>query len=203
MSALPSAAAVAAGTELLERALGYTRGALALVTPEQLSSPTPCAHWRLADLLAHMDDSLRALHDAVVVGRVSLATPVADRCPDGPVDLPVVASLRQCGCSLLGAWSALEHDQPVFVGTRALPTSVVAAAGALEIAVHGWDVARACGSALLLPDDLAAGLLPHAVALIAPADRGVRFGDPVPVPAGRPESDRLLALTGRAPDWGL
>ena len=45
--------------ELLERALGYTRGALATVGADR-SGPTPCAGWSLADLLCHMDDGLDA-----------------------------------------------------------------------------------------------------------------------------------------------
>ena len=49
--------------ELLERALGYTRGALATVGADR-SGPTPCAGWSLADLLCHMDDGLDAFLEA-------------------------------------------------------------------------------------------------------------------------------------------
>ena len=60
------------GVELLERAIGYTRGSLALVTPELMSAPTPCDHWDLRALLEHMDDSLTSLHEAGAVRRVWL-----------------------------------------------------------------------------------------------------------------------------------
>ena len=199
MSLQPGATPVTAGTELLERALGFTRGALALVTPGLLGRPTPCSAWRLRDLLSHMEDSLVALHDAAAEGSIALAVWP----PGAPGDEPaVVASLRHHGCALLGAWTRLEHDQPVAIGGRPLPASTVAVVGALEVAVHGWDVARSCGRAWSLPEGLALELLRHVDALVGAEDRGVRFADPVQLPPGRPPSDRLLALTGRAPDWG-
>jgi uncharacterized protein (TIGR03086 family) len=199
MSLQPGATPVAAGTELLERALAFTRGTLALVTPTQLGLPTPCSAWRLRDLLDHMEDSLAALQDAAAEGAVALV-PWPPASPDGG-EPAVVASLRHHGCALLGAWTRLEHDQPVAVGGRPLPASTVALVGALEVTVHGWDVARACGDPRPLPEHLAGVLLEHADALVTAADRGVRFADPVHVPSGRPAGDRLLALTGRSPDW--
>lgn len=197
MSLQPGATPVVAGAELLDRALAFTRGALVLVTSDRLGRPTPCEEWALGDLLDHMDDSLVTLHDAAATGRVALAP-----WPPAPPGEPaVVASLRHHGCNLLGAWSRLDHDQLVAVGDRPLPASTVALVGALEVAVHGWDVARACGDRRPLPDGLAHELLRHAEVLVTSADRGVRFGPPVPVPPGCPHSDRLLALTGRSPDW--
>lgn len=197
MSLQPGATPVVAGAELLERALAFTRGALTLVTPDRMDAPTPCDAWRLGDLLEHMDDSLAALHDAAAAGTVALAP-----CPAAHQGEPaVIGSLRHHGCTLLGAWSRLDHDQPVAVGDRPLPASTVALVGALEVAVHGWDVARACGDPRPVPDSLARELLQHAEVLVTPADRGLRFGHPVSLPFGRPASDRLLALTGRAPDW--
>ena len=43
--------------ELLDRALSYTRVALASVSDEVLAAPTPCQAWDLAALLTHMEDS--------------------------------------------------------------------------------------------------------------------------------------------------
>lgn len=198
MTLQPGAMPVVAGAELLERALGFTRGALSLVRPDRLDAPTPCASWRLRDLLEHMDDSLAALHDAAAEGWVDL-----EPCPRGESDdePAVVTSLRHHGCSLLGAWSRLRHDQPVVVGGRPLPASTVALVGALEVVAHGWDVARACGDPRPLPDELAHDLLGHAELLVTDDDRGVRFGPPLPMTYDRPPSDRLLGFTGRSPDW--
>ena len=73
MTPWPAATPVEAGTELLERAVSYTRASLSVVTAVDLGRSTPCREWRLAQLLRHMDDSLQALHEAGATGQVRLA----------------------------------------------------------------------------------------------------------------------------------
>ncbi|HZD38404.1 MAG TPA: TIGR03086 family protein, partial [Actinomycetes bacterium] len=76
---------------------------------------------------------------------------------------------------------------------------VLASAGAIEIAVHGWDIARACGRDRPVPDGLAVELLSLCPLLVGDAGRGDQFAAPVPAgPTARP-GDRLLALLGRDP----
>jgi hypothetical protein len=58
MAGTPPRATPWGGVELLERALGYTRGCLTLVRAEHGHAPSPCTGWDLLDLLTHMDDSL-------------------------------------------------------------------------------------------------------------------------------------------------
>ncbi|MDP9319453.1 MAG: hypothetical protein M3O94_10385 [Actinomycetota bacterium] len=43
------------------------------------------------------------------------------------------------------------------VGGCPVPSSLVTGAGAIEVAVHGWDVAVACGQQRPLPEQLAEG----------------------------------------------
>jgi uncharacterized protein (TIGR03086 family) len=80
-----------------------------------------------------------------------------------------------------------------------LSTPLVAGAGAIELAVHGWDVARTCRADRQIPADLADELLDLAVVLIRSGDRPGRFGRPVAVSGDAPPGDRLLAFLGRAP----
>jgi len=82
--------------ELLERAIGYTRGTLQGVTDGMLGRPTPCAGWTLADLLSHMADSLDALTEASR-GVIEIGPP--------PPAAAGVDVLRDKACHLLGAWS--------------------------------------------------------------------------------------------------
>ena len=195
MTPWPAATPVEAGTELLERAVSYTRASLSVVTAVDLGRSTPCREWRLAQLLRHMDDSLQALHEAGATGQVRLAP---DLDPGGSEPgLGVVESLRRRACALLGAWSLLHAEEQVVVSGRLLPAGLVALTGALEVAVHGWDVARACGVDWPLPDELARALLAAAPSLISAEDRGQRFAPAVPVAAGASASSRLLAHTGR------
>ncbi|WP_205471896.1 TIGR03086 family metal-binding protein [Nocardioides sp. SYSU D00038] len=154
--------------ELLERSLAYTRGTLSAVRPHHLGRPTPCAEWTLAQLLAHMDDGLDAFTEAAG-GYVGVR-------PTAPVP-PGLPGLREKACALVGAW--VEHrDDPdrVLVGDRSVEATVVVLTGALEMAVHGWDVGRATGLGGPIPEPLAAGLLPVAAWAVGPEDRPTRFG---------------------------
>ncbi|MFF3613883.1 TIGR03086 family metal-binding protein [Streptomyces sp. NPDC002580] len=178
--------------ELLDRSLAYALGGVAAVPREGLGRPTPCAAWDLGELLRHLDDSVDALHEGVADGRIGL-------CPGAPAADPVGA-FRERARALLGAWAAGsgEPSTPV-VGDRSMDRGLLAAVGALEIAVHGWDVARSCGRPRPIPSGLAVELLTVAHLVVTDADRGVRFADPVDPPASACPGDVLLAFLGRRP----
>jgi len=207
--------------ELLERAVGYTRGTLAHVTDDRLDHPTPCAHWRLADLLDHMADSLDAfteassgllpLHPApapgVGQGRVGSGRVDSGRVVPrgGPGAGARVELLRTKACALLGAWSA-PAARRVVLDDRTLDADLLLRAGALEIAVHGWDVGQATGVDVPLPDALARDLWPVARALIDDGDRGGRFGPPTVWTGTATPSGSVLGFCGRQPllhHWSL
>ena len=186
-------AALVGGIAVLERAIAYLLGSLAVVTPQALARPTPCEHWDLYDLLDHLDDSLSALHEAVDVGTVALA---ATRPISGEA---VILRVRERATRLLGGWANTSGEPSVGVDDEPLSAAVVAGAGAIEVAVHGWDVARSCGPARPIPADLAGELLDLSVLLVRGADRPGRFGRPVAVPLDASPGDRLVAFLGRPP----
>ncbi|RJQ66832.1 TIGR03086 family protein [Pseudonocardiaceae bacterium YIM PH 21723] len=182
--------APAGSVGLLERAVGYTLGSLHLVTDAAMTRPTPCARWDLRGLLTHMNDGLAALQEAAEFGHVQLDVrldPVADP----------VAALRDRACRLLGAWLGSPRPE-VVVGCCPLATVMVASAGALEVAVHGWDIAAALGRTRPLPDALGRALLDVAPLLVSAQDRPARFAAPIPLPSGSP-GEHLLAFLGREP----
>jgi uncharacterized protein (TIGR03086 family) len=176
---------------LLERSLGYTRTVLAPVGAAHLGRPTPCAGWDLARLLAHMDDALAAFLEASA-GDVDLVPAAA---ADDPVE-----SVRRKACALLGTWLDSPPPRVVLVDAALSPATLLGAA-ALEIAVHGWDVAQATGARTPLPPALAWDLLPVARDLVQPADRVTRFGPDLTVirSEGAPTrpAEVLLAFLGR------
>jgi uncharacterized protein (TIGR03086 family) len=178
--------------ELLERSLAYALGGVAAVPRGGLGLPTPCAAWDLGELLRHLDDSLDALYEGVADGRVGL-------CPGVPAADPVGA-FRERARALLAAWAAGSAEPlTLVVGDRSMDLGLLAAVGALEIAVHGWDVARSCGRPRPIPSGLAVELLTVARTVVADADRGVRFADPVDPPSSACPGDVLLAFLGRRP----
>jgi uncharacterized protein (TIGR03086 family) len=191
-----ASAASLGGIALLERAITYTLGSLHLVTPDALSVPTPCRDWDLRALLAHLDDALLALHQAGDGGRVDLVTAGAATGPE----VDPVARLRVRACQLLGTWTAgVPDDELVSVAGRPLTAAIVTSTGAIEVAVHGWDVARACGRHHPLPPSLAEEMLDLVPLFVTDADRPDRFGPPVRVRAPGGPADRLLAFLGRDP----
>ena len=198
MTSSESSASPWGGVELLERAIGYTRGSLALVTADLMTAPTPCEGWDLRELLSHMDDSLTSLHEAGSARRVGTRVPATP-----PGDL--VTALRHRACQLLAEWSAdwaRTHgggggSRDVVVDGRPLTTPVLTSAGALEVTVHGWDVATACGVHRPIPDGLARDLLRIAPVLVTGADRPDRFGPVVTTPPEASAGERLLAFLGR------
>ncbi|MEV0225828.1 TIGR03086 family metal-binding protein [Streptomyces sp. NPDC050704] len=182
--------------ELLERSLAYALGSVADVVPGSLGRATPCARWDLGELLGHLDDGLDALHEGMTGGRIGLFPGVAGRADPA-------CDFRRRACALLGAWVALAGDgrsgegRSVTVADRPMDVRVMAAAGAVEIAVHGWDVAQACGRPRPIPSGLAVELLSVARCVVADEDRGVRFAEPVGVLPRAGASDRLVAFLGR------
>lgn len=177
--------------ELLDRAVAYTRGCLAKVTPGDLDRPTPCTRWSLLDLLVHMDDSLAAMSEAAQASSLSLAP------GPGPVDATtLLVSIRQRACSLVAQW--IPPGEPVVaLGRAGLARETLGAVGALEIALHGWDVASAIGLDQPIPPTLAMDLWPWARDHITDEDRPVRFATPPDVPAWATPEARLLAQAGR------
>lgn len=225
MTAARAAAELFGGVALLERAVGYTLGQLQAVTPAALARATPCPDWDLRALLTHMEDSLLAMDEALVLKRVEVDGPpgggavdeaagedgtaaeagdgagvgVADGAGDGR---DMVAALRGRASKLLGALADADENL-VWVGGYPVPVRIVASAGAIDVAVHGWDVGRACGTGAPIPGDLGLHLLRIAPLLVSDADRPGRFAEPVPVEPDASPSDHLLGYLGRDPNWHI
>jgi uncharacterized protein (TIGR03086 family) len=205
MTAARAAAALFGGMALLERAVGYTLGQLQAVTSAALPRATPCQGWDLRTLLGHMDDSLAAMQEALELRHVRAPgrpeDGAGDRAGDGDGE-GTVAVLRRRGCQLLGALAGSDENL-VWVSGLPVPVRIVASAGAIDVAVHGWDVGRACGTGTPISGDLALSLLRVAPLLVSETDRPERFGEPVAVPPDASPSDRLIGYLGRDPSWHI
>lgn len=195
---------------LLEASLTGTREVLGRVGARDLRRATPCAGWDLAALVRHMDESLAAYLEASH-GHLRLAPlPASAAAPGGAP----VASVRARACTLLGAWSlAAEQDLDgvaldgaTLVGATlegaGLPADLLVCTAALEVAVHGWDVARSLddpGCPTVLTEALATALLPVARCTVAAGRGSGHFAPAVATPprAGAPAV--LLGLLGRTP----
>jgi uncharacterized protein (TIGR03086 family) len=182
---------------LLVGAISYMLGVCAAIGPAEMTLPTPCADWDLEALLAHLAASMADLESALRTGHLDLepddaATPDPDG--DDPVEL-----LRDRAANLLFACYAHHGpDRFVLVGGLPLPAGIVTCTGAVEIAVHGWDVRAATGRGGPIPPALATRMLRLSPLLVT--GREGLFGTPVQVPAQASPGDQLIAYLGRHPE---
>ncbi|MFC4913632.1 maleylpyruvate isomerase family mycothiol-dependent enzyme [Actinomadura gamaensis] len=208
---------------LLARGAAYALSGLATVVPEALARPTPCAEWDLRALLWHLDDSVAALTEALTGGvvldepdRQAAQREAAERSvPDREAGVREAgeraagerqAAVREAGDPVVAVRAGITRlVEPrgdvavVTVGDRVLAHADLAVAGAMELAVHGWDVGRATGARPPIPAGLALRLLRYAPRLV-PADvRGTLFARPVPAPDATHPGDLLVAYLGRDP----
>ncbi|MEW2491311.1 TIGR03086 family metal-binding protein [Streptomyces sp. NPDC048411] len=170
------------------------------IEEKQLTDPTPCPDYAVRELLAHLVGLSRAFRDAA---RKDLG-PTTDSSPAAA--LPVLGddwreTLPPLLDELVTAWRDPAARQGM---TRAggvdLPGEVAAMVALNELVVHGWDLARSTGQAYEADE----ASLRVSLAMLTPRDDAPRpdvFGPPVPVPADAPLVDRVIAMSGRHPDW--
>lgn len=173
-----------------ERAVPVVRG----VPDELMAAPTPCADYTVAGLLNH-------LYQVVVNFQGLAAKENADwsKEPDhlhGEWRDGFAAE----AAALVDAWAAPDSEEGVSPG-MGLPARTVGQMALLDMTVHAWDLARATGQ----PYEAPPGVVPELadlLATMAPTARkmGV-FGEPREAGPGADEFARLLADSGRDPDW--
>jgi uncharacterized protein (TIGR03086 family) len=177
---------------LLERAIAYALVSMNGVAAPLLCRPTPCTSWDLRALVAHLNDSVSVLREGIDTRCISRHAPLDAGDP--------VATFRVRARELLGAWLATGLDDvPISVANLPLPAALVAGTGAVEIVVHGWDVAVACGHRRPIPPALATELLGICPLIASGATRSALFARPVPVSSTAIPSDQLVAFLGRDP----
>ncbi|WP_141579411.1 TIGR03086 family metal-binding protein [Actinomadura sp. WMMA1423] len=179
----------------LERSICFLLTAVQPVTRAMLTRRTPCAGWDLQMLLLHVGDSLAAVHEGLSAGRVGLRPIAVDPVRD-PVSALRVRAVRVLRSARAAAGCP---GRAAAIGDLRIPDGLVAGAGALEAAVHGWDVAQATGARRPVPPGLALDLLDVAGTLVPPGGRRPLFEEPVePAPQASP-GERLVAFLGRRP----
>jgi uncharacterized protein (TIGR03086 family) len=181
------------GAIILAGAISYALKAVSLVTPGDLSRPTPCPAWDLGLLLRHLCDSIAALDEAVGSGCLALEPPCdPPRTDDNPVEL-----VKDRAASLLCTVFTAPGGVADIAGLP-LPGALLVATAAMEITVHGWDVYVACGHDRGIPAGLAGPLIRLSPVLIT--DRDGLFASPIAVPPCASPGERLVAYLGRHPD---
>jgi uncharacterized protein (TIGR03086 family) len=182
----------------LTQAISYADGVLDAVTAQLLSQPTPCHAWNLRMLLEHAEESLGTLHEGITARGVAANPAQTPALASGVSSAAALASaFRQRATALRHASAQADGDVPVTIGGHPMPLDCLRTVGALEIAVHAWDISQACGQRLPIPDESATDLLTQAFLLVPRLGRQPLFAAPAPVPPRSTSSDRLTAYLGR------
>jgi uncharacterized protein (TIGR03086 family) len=182
---------------VLAEATRYLFRTLLLVREADLSAPTPCPGWDLRRLLSHVRTSLADVAD-VLGARDFDRGPGRATADTGPSD--PIAALRAAIVEFLLASTSLPlAGRRCEIQGQSLPAKIVVYVGAIEMALHAWDIAQACRTDRPIPSDVASALLWVAPPLAAAGLAGHVFAEPLASPATATPSDQLLALFGRQP----
>jgi uncharacterized protein (TIGR03086 family) len=177
---------------------------VANVKDDALDRPTPCPAYLLGDLVEHVGGLALAFTAAgrkernaynEMNGSGDASRLAADWRERISRDL---AALGQAWAEP-GAWTGMTR-----IAGDDTPAGVVGLVLADELAVHGWDVARASGQAYACePDILEAALrfLQMFASPDAPAGPEVAFGPARILLDEAPLLDRVVAMAGRDPGW--
>jgi uncharacterized protein (TIGR03086 family) len=164
-----------------------------------LDAPTPCPHWDLRTLLNHT-----ILWTSYSAERRAHGESVAQELMDK--DFAADPGFREDYArqidKAVNAWNdpqAWEGDRSVM--GAATPAAEVGAMLIMEMALHGWDVARATGQEYRADDNLSAALLETVQAQAELFRKYQGFADAVETKPGAPAFERALALSGRDPGW--
>ena len=170
---------------------------------DQWHAPTPDSEWDVSALVEHLIDENRWLpplarsHDLDAAGKIVEA---AKSTSDG-ADLT-----KQFDVASVASAEAVQ-EQDVLDRTASLsrgPTPMREYLGEMifDHLVHSWDLGAAIGySGDPLPDDVVAAVYEMAKPMAPMLAGSGLFHDPVDVSDDAPTLDRLVALTGRDPNW--
>jgi uncharacterized protein (TIGR03086 family) len=184
----------AMATEPLEQAIASTRAVLAVVSKQQLGDATPCATWKVSDLINH-----------IVGGQYFFeAGAKGERPASGETDFSAtdfVSAFNEGAQRCLAAFRAEGvMEKMLTLPFGQMPGSAFMGLAATDTFTHGWDLAKATGQSTDLAPELAVQLLAGAKMSINPAFRspeGTVFGPEQQAPAGASNADQLAAFLGR------
>jgi uncharacterized protein (TIGR03086 family) len=163
-----------------------------------LPAPTPCRDWDLRTLTRHFVGTSGAF---VRAGRTGGLDPEDPWGTNAVLDESGWADQLAGQVEAMGeAWSRPEAWTGSIEGAR-MPAPAVGELGLIELMLHGWDVARACGQTLDVPDELGVEVLRCLEPTLEQGRQFDVYGTPVRVPESAPAFIRALALSGRDPDW--
>ena len=185
------------GADMLAQAFASTAGVLAGVEAQQLSAETPCASWKVRELINHVVGGTVYFAVAAETGVAPTGGDAIDYC-----DGDFVTEFNKGAARAVKAFEADGvMDKTLRLPFGELPGGVFVNIATGDTFTHGWDLARATGQSTDLDPELATTLLAFAEAFLSDAMRGpdgaAPFGPRQQAPAGAGPADKLAAFMGR------
>ncbi|MEV6287657.1 TIGR03086 family metal-binding protein [Kribbella sp. NPDC051770] len=160
------------------------------ITDSDLSAATPCDEYSVAELLVHVDEAARGFGG--VDGEP--LTPGADRWRE-----TLKHRVEQVGT----AWAAPQAwEGSSELAGLGLSNAEWGRIALTELVVHGWDLARATGQELVLPEETVRACYEHVATFLDEPPVPELWGTPVKVDERAALLDRLVGITGRSPRVG-
>ncbi|WP_034623274.1 TIGR03086 family metal-binding protein [Cellulomonas sp. URHE0023] len=187
------------GFDVLDRAHAALRTTAASLVPADLTRPTPCEKWDVAQVLQHAAGDQRAYAFFLTGADGPTGDPFA---PDGNLTVEPLALVGPALDASARAYAGVDPDgtAPTPLPQGVLPAQTAAGAAALDAAVHAWDIAMAAGLGSPLDNELAAMILPTARALVEPLRQWGAYAAELPAVDDGPAAE-LLRYLGRDPFW--
>jgi uncharacterized protein (TIGR03086 family) len=170
------------------------------VRPGTWTNPTPCAEWDVRAVVNHM--ASEHLWAADLLGGRTVAE-VGDRYEGDVLGEDPVAAWDRAGRGSREAWQRARAGDLVNLSRGDTPVEHYATEMLVDLAVHGWDLARGAGldqGLQRMDPDTVSYLLPFIRKHQRAYSGSGLFSAPVPTDSDDPQV-QLLALLGRRADW--
>lgn len=177
---------------LVDRGLDFFGDAVRRVTGDEWNAATPCEGWNVRELVGHVVGVLGIARSVLDGGALagSLAPAEVDGDPVAAWE-DVAGRVREL---LVGVDLSEERDTVLGRHTVAFSLSFPA----MDLFLHTWDLGRALGREVRLPDDVVAWIDGFVRRLPPERLRGSRtFGPEQPAPPDADPTTRLMAFLGR------
>jgi uncharacterized protein (TIGR03086 family) len=187
MELLEAQSSALSGCDWLVKAIG----------PSDWAAPTPCTDWTVYDLLNHLVSELLWV-PALLSG--AAMDEVGDQFDGDVLGADPVGVWTDAATNAREAWlrpSALQATVDLSYGL--VPATEYGWQTTLDLAVHGWDLAKGINEASPLHDELADALLEVFEPEVWRWQGTGIFAPPVLVAADAGAPARLLAMLGRHP----
>jgi uncharacterized protein (TIGR03086 family) len=175
----------------LDRGLDFFGNAVRQVGEDEWDSPTPCAEWNAREVVGHVIGVMRIAVTMVRGGELSgslAPTEVTDP----------VAEWERTAAEVRSEVADVDLDavRETALGTKPLSFSLTFPT--LDLFLHGWDLSRAVGSPVEIPEDVITWIDEFLRHIPEERLRGLRvFGPAQPTPPDADPTTRLMAFAGR------